>query len=159
MERGKKTGFILRQFKKKSKRIVNKDIFTEFFYINRQRRVIEFLTNDDILVMNNFMREFLPAEFRTFVSIKILNDVEEEIKTWYYDDETLVIVIEINWGFKKQEISVDLDIENFVVTVIDENGVATRDIDYFLFNDYVISFITLQARSLAESFAMLSKKK
>lgn len=159
MERGKKTSFILRQFKKKSKRIVNKDIFTEFFYINRERRVVEFLLNDETLVIETFFKEFLPAEFRDFASIKVLNDVEEEIKTWYYDNETLVLVIEVNWGFKKQEMSVDIDIENFVVTVIDENGIITRDIDYFLLNDYVISFLTLQARSLAEAFDVLSNKK
>lgn len=159
MERGKKTSFILRQFKKKSKRIVNKDIFTEFFYINRERRVVEFLLNDETLVIETFFKEFLPNEFRDFVSIKVLNDVEEEIKTWYYDNETLVLVIEVNWGFKKQEMSVDIDIENFVVTIIDENGVITRDIDYFLLNDYVISFLTLQARSLAEAFDVLSNKK
>jgi len=80
MERGKKTSFILRQFKKKSKRIVNKDIFTEFFYINRERRIVEFLLNDENLVIETFFKEFLPSEFRDFVSIKALNDVEEEIK-------------------------------------------------------------------------------
>lgn len=159
MERGKKTSFILRQFKKKSKRIVNKDIFTEFFYINRERRVVEFLANEDILVIETFFKEFLPMEFRDFVKIKALNDIEEEIKTWYYDNETLVMVIEVNWGFKKQEMSVDIDVENFVVTVIDENGQITRDIDYFLLNDYVISFLTIQARTLAESFQILSNKK
>lgn len=159
MERGKKTSFILRQFKKKSKRIVNKDIFTEFFYINRERRIVEFLLNDENLVIETFFKEFLPSEFRDFVSIKALNDVEEEIKIWYYDNETLVLVIEVNWGFKKQEMSVDIDIENFVVTVIDENGQMTRDIDYTLLNDYVISFLTIQARTLAEAFDVLSKKK
>ena len=159
MERGKKTSFILRQFKKKSKRIVNKDIFTEFFYINRERRIVEFLLNDENLVIETFFKEFLPTEFRDFVSIKVLNDVEEEIKIWYYDNETLVLVIEVNWGFKKQEMSVDIDIENFVVTVIDENGQMTRDIDYTLLNDYVISFLTIQARTLAEAFDVLSKKK
>jgi len=55
--------------------------------------------------------------------------------------------------------SVDIDIENFVVTVIDENGQMTRDIDYTLLNDYVISFLTIQARTLAEAFDVLSKKK
>ena len=159
MERGKKTSFILRQFKKKSKRIVNKDIFTEFFYINRERRIVEFLLNDENLVIETFFKEFLPSEFRDFVKIRALNDVEEEIKIWYYDNETLVLVIEVNWGFKKQEMSVDIDIENFVVTVIDENGQITRDIDYTLLNDYVISFLTIQARTLAEAFDVLSKKK
>lgn len=159
MERGKKTSFILRQFKKKSKRIVNKDVFTEFFYINRERRVIEFLLNDENLVIDTFFKEFLPTEFRDFVNVKALNDIEEEVKLWYYDNETLVIVIEINWGFKKQEMSIEIDIETFVVTVIDENGVITRDVDYFLFNDYVISFLTLQARNLAQTFDVLSKKK
>lgn len=160
MERGKKTSFILRQFRRKSKRVVNKDLFTEFFYLNRTRRVIEFLTDyNKSLHVENFFKEFLPAEFRDFVKLKVLNDAEEEISTWYYDEENLVIVINVNWGFKKQEISVDLNIENFVVTSINEDGKILRDVDYTLFNDYLISFLSIQARTLATSFEIISAKK
>ena len=157
MERGKKTSFILRQIKRKSKRLVNKDLFTEFFYLNRERRVIEFLKNENTFVMESFFKEFLPSEFREFIEIKILNDIEEKINTWYYDNENLVIVIGVNWGFKKQEISVDVNVENFVVTVIDEKNQVLRDVDYVMLNDYLISLLSIQARNLAESFNKLSK--
>ncbi len=160
MERGKKTGFILRQFRRKSKRIVNKDFFTEFFYLNKQRRVIEFLFDENkTLCVESFFKEFLPVEFREFISIKVMNDVEEEVKTWYFDEENITLVVSVNWGFKKQEISVDLNVENFTVTVIDEDGKILRDVDYTLFNDYIISFLTIQARSLAQVFDTISRKK
>ncbi|NCC71037.1 hypothetical protein EOM09_05640, partial [bacterium] len=147
MERGKKTSFILRQFKKKSKRFVKKDFFTEFFYLNKSRRAIEFLENSDgKFIMEHFLKEFLPNDFRDFISLKILNDAEEEIKTWYFDEENLCLVLNVNWGFKKQEISIDLDIENFMVSVIDEEENILRSIDYTLFNDYLISFLTIQTR-------------
>lgn len=159
MERGKKTSFILRQFRKKNKRIINKDLFTEFFYLNKERRIIEFLTQDGDLVLNDFFKRFLPEEFRSFIEVKIYNDMEEEIKTWYYDSENLVIILSVNWGFKKQEISIDINIENFVVTVVDEKGMIIRNIDYIMFNDYLISFFTLQARVLAESFENIGSSK
>jgi hypothetical protein len=160
MERGKKTGFILRQFKRKSKKYVNKDFFTEFFYLNKGRSVIEFLeTNSKKLVIEEFFKEFLPNDLKSFVSLRLLNDMEEKIKTWYYNDENLILVISINWGFKKQEISIDIDMENFIISIIDDKQKVVRDIDYAFFNDYLISFLTLQARTLAQSYDILSKKK
>lgn len=158
MERGKTTDFILKQFRKKSKRLVNKDLFTEFFYLNRKRRVIEFLDNDGTFVMETFFKEFLPHEFRDFVSIRIVNDVEEDINNWYYDEENVAIIVTVNWGFKKQEYSVEIDIENFVVTVIDEEQNLMKKVDYVLFNDYLISFLTLNARNIAQTYDVLVQK-
>ncbi len=158
MERTEYTNSILRQFRKKSKRLVNKDLFTEFFYLNKNRRVIEFLVSEDDLVVETFLKSFLPHEFRDFVKVKILNDEEEEIKNWFYDDEDLVLVLEVNWGIKKQEISLDVDIENFSVAVIDEEGLVLKEIDYVLFNEFLISFFTIQAQNLAQSFDKLSKR-
>ena len=158
MERGKRTDFILKQFRRKSKRIVHKDFFTEFFYLNRERRVVEFLTQDHELTMEHFFKQFLPEEFRAFVQLKILNDVEEEVKTWYYENENLALVILVNWGFKKQEISIDVSIDNFIVTALDEKGQNVRQVDYVLLNDYLISFLTLQARHLSETFENLAAK-
>ncbi len=160
MERGKKTSFILRQFRKKSKRVVNKDLFTEFFYLNKSRKVIEFL-NDSTgnLHVETFFKQFLPSEFRDFANVKILNDAEEEITTWYYDEENLVLTVNVNWGFKKQDISVDINIENFLITVISEDGKILRNIDYTLFNDYLISFLSIQSRNLAKAFDLVSGKK
>lgn len=159
MERGKKTNFILRQFKRKSKRIIQKDLFTEFFYLNRERQVVEFLPNENKgLVIQDFFKQFLAEEFRDFVDLKILNDCEEEIKTWYYDQENLILVLKVNWGFKKQEISLDINIENFFITIIDESEKIIRKIDYVLLNDHMISFLTLQARTLSQIFEKLSDK-
>lgn len=159
MKRGESTDFILKQFKKKSKRIVKKDLFTEFFYLNRERKVIEFLKHDNNLAMDNFFKEFIQEEFRPFVKIKLFNDMEEEIGSWFYEEENILLVIEVNWGDKKQEISIEIDIENFTVTIVDQNGYLTRSIDYIMLNDYLISFLTLQSRNLAESFDVLAQKR
>ena len=159
MERGKKTNFILRQFKKKSKKVIEKNYFTEFFYLNRERSIVEFLKHKDILAIEYFFKHFLPSEFRDFVKIEILNDVEEKINQWYFNNENLVLLIKVNWGFKKQEISVEINIENFIVTAIDENSQVIRGVDYTLLNDYFISFLTIQARTLAETFKNLNSKK
>ncbi len=159
MERGNNTDFILKQFRKKNKRILKKDLYTEFFYLNRERRVIEFLKHDDEFAMSIFFKEFLPQEFRSFVDLKVLNESEETISNWYYQEENLVLVVEVNWGNKKQEISIDIDIDSFVVSIIDQNQNLVRSIDYVLFNDHLISFLTLQARNLAKTFDYLSNKK
>ena len=125
MERNEKTQSILRQFKKKSKRVVNNNIFTEFFYLNKDRRVIEFLAQDeDTLLIENFLKHFLPKDFRDFIKLKVLNDFEEETRIWYYDSENLVLVIEVNWGFKKQEISLAIAIDNLNIIVKAERGLA-----------------------------------
>ena len=159
MERGKKTGFILRQIKKKTKRLIKKEFYTEFFYLNQNRRVIEFLVNEDEKsAIEIFFKEFIPEEFRNFIKIKILNEDEEPINSWYYDDENVVLVISVNWGFKKQEISIDIDMDNFVITVIDDKEKVEKNIDYTMFNDYLISFLTIQARTLSETFQKISKK-
>lgn len=158
MERSEKTSLILKQFRKKTKQAINKDLFTEFFYLNRERRVVEFLSNSDKLSVEAFFKKFLPTEFRDFVSLKVLNDIEEEIKTWYYENENLVLVLSVNWGFKKQEISIDLSIENFIVTVIDDNGQLVREVDYMLLNDYIISFLTLQAQHLSRIYENITAR-
>ena len=159
MERGKSTDFILKQFKRKSKRAVRKDLFTEFFYLNRERRVIEFLKDKDRLSIEVFFKEFLPKDFRDFVSLKVYNDVEEEIRTWYYDEENIIIVIDVNWGTKKQRISSEIDIDTFTMTVVDHRDSITRSVDYVLLNDHLISFLTSQARALAETYEVLAKRR
>ncbi len=159
MERGKKTSFILKQFKKKSKRVIHKDYFTEFFYLNRNREIIEFLRDDEgRLLLEVFFKEFIQEEFRDFIKIKILNDDENEITTWYYNNENLVIVIGINWGFKKQEISITIDIDNFEVLIIDDDKII-ESVDYTMFNDHLISFLTIQARKLAKLFDKMYNQK
>lgn len=159
MQRNEKTQNILRQFKKKTKKVINNNIFTDFFYLNKERRVVELLAFDEeTLVVEHFLKEFLPKDFRDFVSLKILNDMEEEVRVWYYDTENLVLVLSVNWGFKKQEISIDIDIENFKVTIIDESGIAVKGLDTNLLNDYLISFLSIQAKNLSETFEVLSKK-
>ena len=158
MQREKKVNYILRQFKKKSKKIINKDYFTEFFYINENREVIEFLRdNNRNLIIDIFFKKFLPEEFSNFVNIKIMNFNDEEVNLWYYSEENLILLIEVNWGFKKQEISIDLDIENFEVRVVEDDEEISRKIDYTFFNEYLISFLTIQARNLAEIYNKISK--
>ena len=158
MQRGKKTNFILRQFKRKSKKIVNKDYFTEFFYHNKEREIIEFLKDsNEKLIINTFFKKFIPDEFKEFVNIKIYNMNEEEVRLWYYSQEDLILVINVNWGIKKQEISIGIDIENFEITIIDDKENVSKKIDYLMFNDYIISFLTIQARNLAETFKKITR--
>lgn len=159
MERGESTEFILKQFRKKTRRIINKDLFTEFFYLNRHRKVVEFLHHNKSPAMQIFLQEFLPSQFKSFVTLRILNDVEESISTWYYEEENITLSIAVNWGFKKQEISIDIDIENFMVTIIDDKENVIKSIDYVMLNDYIISFLTLQARNLAQTFEALSMRR
>lgn len=160
MERGKKTGFILRQFKKKSKRALSKDFFTEFFYLNQKRRVVEFLfSENDSLIIEDFLKEFLSEELKDFVSLRVLNDNEEEIQTWYYPTEDLTLAIHIDWGDKSQEISINVNIENFVVTTINEDEKVNTQIDYTLLNDFIISFLTTKGRELSEIFNKLKINK
>lgn len=159
MEKNKNVEAILRQFRKKSKRIINKDYFTEFFYINKNRKVIEFLFDEkNNLLLEKYLKKFIEKDFKEFIKISLINDEEEEIKTWFYEKEDLIINLQINWGFKKQEICLQIDIENFIIEILDQENFCLRKIDYNLLNDYLISFITNQAKTLSESFKILSKK-
>lgn len=159
MERGKTTNFILRQFKKKSKRVLSKDSVKELFLVNKERDVVEFLTQDEQLIADLFFKEFLPNELKDFVEVKIHNEDEEPIKTWYYNDENLVFIINVNWGRKQHEISIDIDIENFAVSFIDEKKRVVTKLDYNLLSDHIISFLTIQARNLAKEFKLMVKEK
>ncbi len=157
MDREDKTSSILRQFKKKTKRIVNKNLFTEFFYLNKEREVIEFLYHEDDLIINQFLKKFLPKELSEFVELKIFNDEEEEIKSWYYNDENLVLIIEVNWGEGKQEISMEIDIENFNITIVSDKGFFAKTVDPILLNDYFVSFIGIQANAISQTFNNLKR--
>jgi hypothetical protein len=159
MERTKSTSSVLRQFRKKSRRVLNKDLYTEFFYLNRNRKVVEFLVDGENLLISDFFKEFLPIDFRDFVSVELHNDSEESINTWFFDVEDLVIVVKIDWGFRKEEISIDIDIDNFVVTSVDENGSAFQQVDYRLLNEFIISFLINQAKILSETYEKISKRR
>jgi len=105
------------------------------------------------------MQQFLPVEFHDFVKLKLLNDSEEPLKTWYYLDENLALVLDVNWGFKRQQISIDVDIESFTITIVDDKENITRNVDYLMLNDFLISFITLQSRNLSQIFESITDKK
>lgn len=158
MEKEKNTRKILSKFKKTSQKLINKNLYTELFYINNNRRAIEFLSQNDSLIIEKLFKTFLPHEFMDFVQLKILNDDEEEIKTWFYEEENLVIVFLINWGFKKQEISIEINIENFQITSIDEEEIQFQEIEYNLLNNYLISLIEMQAKNLSMVFNRINKK-
>ena len=146
---GEKINNILRKLKRKSKKLVKDDIYTEFFYFNKNRRIIEFLEQDGVLVMETFFKKFIQKELSEFIRIKILNDNEEEIKNWYFEEEDLVILISINWGNKKQEISVDISIDNFITTIINSNKEVFKEVDYNLLNSFIISFLELRSKNIS----------
>jgi hypothetical protein len=93
------------------------------------------------------------------VQFKLLNDSEEEIRTWMYENENLVLLIKVNWGFRKEEISIDVDIDNFSITSIDDKDIVIKQIDYYLLNDFLISFITNQSNALSETFEKIVQNK
>jgi hypothetical protein len=157
MEKQKKTESLLRNFKRKTKKIVKKDLFTEFFFINKNRKIIEFLSLNETLLIESFFKQLIPKEFSPFTSLKILNEFEEEVTTWYFEEEIISLVIFVNWGFKKQEISIDLDIEPFIIKLINDNENLVEDIDYNILNNYIIGFITNQAENLSKCFSKLNK--
>lgn len=133
-------------------------MFTEFFYVNEDRQVIEFLKDKDMFIMEAFFKNFLPAELREFSTIRIYNDSEEEIRQWFYESENVVIAIRISWGFKKQEMYVEIDAENFYVNALSEEGELVKNIDPSLLNDYLISFLTGQAKTISTLYKALLLK-
>lgn len=137
---------------------MHKNLFTEFFYFNEDRKVIEFLSNDSVLLIEHFFKESIPKNFREFIEIVILNESEESVKTWFYDTENIDIIIKVNWGFEQQEISLELDVESFYVMVINNSKSFVKNIDIILLNDFIISFLTNQAKSLSQSFDLLVEK-
>jgi hypothetical protein len=159
MERTKNTTSVLRQFRKKSRRVLNKDLYTEFFYLNRNRKVVEFLADGENLLISDFFKEFLPIDFRDFVSVELHNDDEDKINAWFFDMEDLVIVIKIDWGFRKEEVSIDVDIDNFVVTSVDGEGNSFQQVDYRLLNEFIISFLINQAKVLSESYEKILQRR
>ena len=143
---------ILNEIRKKSKRILRDEIFTEFFCLNKNRNIIEFLKDEKMTNLEIFFKSIIREEFRQFVKLKIYNSCEEEINTWYFEEENLVLVIEINYGFEKQEISTEINVENFFITSISSTGLKTISIEISLLNDFFISFLKKQAFYLQKKF-------
>ena len=158
MERGGKTNFILKQFRKKSKKILNRNYIGEFFYLNKEREVIEFLKEDGILLIEKFFKKFISKKFCDFIKIRIVNEVEEEIKTWYYNEELISIIIDVDWGFKKQNIFINLDSDNFTINVIENKSKGFSNLEITLLNDYLISFLSIEGRALSKNFDKIIKK-
>ena len=158
-----KTEKLLRHFKRKTKKTLSKNVFTEFFLLNKNRKIIEFLNQENVLLIELFFKQLIPTDFREFVNIKILNEFGEDIFIWYFEEEILSLVICIKWGFKKQEISVEFDIENFTEKLIeissdeDEKSKVLENINYKILNDYIISFLSNQAENLSKCFNRTNK--
>jgi len=144
---------ILKKFKKKSIRTLKKETYTEFFYLNKSRRVIEFLVDEnDELLLNKFFKEFLPREIKDFCDLELFVDDEEEIRSWYYEDENLILKIIIKWGINIQEIFTEVDIDNFMVSLINNEDLLIKNIDIELFKNYLINFVINQAESISKSY-------
>jgi len=143
---------ILKKFKKKSLKSIKKETYTEFFYLNKSRRVLEFLVDEkDELLLNKFFKEFLPTEIREFCDLELLVD-DEEVRSWYYEDENLILKIVIKWGVNSQEIFVEVDIENFMVSLVNNEDFLVKNIDVDLFKNYLINFLINQTESLSKSY-------
>ncbi len=154
----KKVNDLLRRLRKKSKKALLLNTYTEFFAINTRRKVIEFLTNNrDELLYNVFFKEFLPREIKDFCNLRIVNDVGEEIRNWYYDDENLLIKVDINWGFGKQEIAIEIDVDNFCVSLFKDEEVVARNVDIELLSEFLVSFAVLQAEKIAITYNKIGK--
>ena len=151
----KKEKLILGKIRKKSKKIIEKQVFTEFFFINKNRKVIEFLKDNNETNLEFFFKNLIKEEFRPFVKLKIYNCSEEEIETWYYDEENLVLAIEINFGKKKQQNSIEININNFVLTSLDNWENSIIFIDFKLLNNFLITFLKSESEKISRVFNKL----
>ena len=151
----KKEKLILGKIRKKSKKIIEKQVFTEFFFINKNRKVIEFLKDNNETNLEFFFKNLIKEEFRSFVKLKIYNCSEEEIETWYYDEENLVLAIEINFGKKKQQNSIEININNFVLTSLDNWENSIIFIDFKLLNNFLITFLKSESEKISRVFNKL----
>ncbi len=149
---------LLKKFKKKSKRTLKKEIFTEFFFLNKNRKVIEFLLDEsENLLLNNFFKELLPKEIKEFCELKLVSD-DEEVKTWYYDDENLIIKIDILWGINKQEMFLELDIDNFTINNIKNESFLFKYVDVDLLRNYLINFVINVSKKISKDYNAIKKK-
>lgn len=150
--------YSLKKIRRKAQKAVKNQQFTEFFVLNKQRKVIEFLlTTDNRNLLDIFFKNLVPEELKDFVSVKLRDDSEEIINHWYFEKEVLVIVLSIDWGDNKQDISIELDSEQFEMLILNSSGLNIKVLDYKLLNDFLINFLKRQAESVTKTFNELKE--
>ena len=144
----------LKKSQQKAKKAIQNQRFTEFFVMNEQRKVIEFLlTTKDNLLLEYYFLNLLPEELREFASLEIKNEAEENINHWYFNDELIILLFKIDWGDNKQEISMEIDSEQFETLITNKESVfGIRFFDYKLCNEFLKSVIKSQAYMISKSF-------
>lgn len=144
----------LKKSHQRAKKAIHNQRFTEFFVMNEQRKVIEFLlTTKDKLLLEYYFLELLPDELRSFATLEIKNEAEENITHWYFNDELIVLLFKIDWGNSKQEISVEIDSEQFEALITSkDSSFGVRFFDYRLCNEFLKSVIKSQADMISSSF-------
>lgn len=143
----------LKKSQQKAKKAIQNQRFTEFFVMNEQRKVIEFLlTTKDNLLLEFYFLELLPEELRDFATLEIKNEAEENINHWYFNDELIVLLFRIDWGDSKQEISMEIDSEQFEVLITNMESIGIRYFDYKLCNEFLKNVVKSQADMISNSF-------
>lgn len=144
----------LKKSQQKAKKAVLNQRFTEFFVMNEQRKVIEFLlTTKDKLILEYYFLNLLPEELRQFASLEIKNESEENINHWYFNDELIILLFKVDWGNSKQEISMEIDSEQFEVLITNVDSLfGVRYFDYKLCNEFLKNVIKSQANMISKSF-------
>lgn len=155
----RKLDSLLRKYKRKTKKSLRKETYTEFFYVNTHRKVIEFLSDEnEELLLNKFLKEFLPSEIKEFCELGLFNEMDEEIKNWYYENETLIIKIQVKWGFSTQDLVLDIDIENFYVNLYKNGELSGKNIDIELLNNFLINYIISQSENISKIYDSIKKR-
>jgi len=127
--------------------------FTEFFLINEERKVIEFLKEKNELLMSKFLKELLPRELEPFCYVKLLDDCGEEINCWYYEEESILLNVSVISGQENFELSIELDIELFMISVYMDDIICMKNVDVELFSNYLINFLSIQAKHLSKLYS------
>ena len=149
----------LKKVKQKAQKAIRNRDFTEFFVLNKQRKVIEFLlTTQEKLLLEFYLHSLIPEEMREFVHLELRNEEEEKIIHWYFDEELVIFVLHIDWGDNKQEISIEVDSEQFEVLVANSGDLGIRILDYKMLNDFMVSFIRKQAEMISNTFNSIKEE-
>lgn len=146
----------LKKSKQEAKKAMLNQQFTEFFVLNEQRKVIEFLvTSNNTTLLEYYFKQLLPEELRDFVTLQIQSESDEVITHWYFNEEVISLLFTIDWGDSKQEIFLEIDSEQFEMLITNQNGFGVRVFDYKLCNEFIKQVIKSQAKIIIDSYEEL----
>ena len=149
----------LKKLKAQAKKSINKQNITDFFVLNKQRKVIEFLlTTEEQLLLTYYLKSLVPEELVNFIDLRLKNELEEEIVHWYFEEEIIIVEISIDWGNQKQTISIEVDTEQFEMLIEYDSSLQVKALDYTMLSDFLSQFVQRQAKMITEVFEGIKLK-